>query len=356
MEHIQETSHSSSSNTRQTISQDVTRPLPSRSNQEGARKKSVVLQVFETYVDKFMYSLYILVGLGLNGTLLCMFARHKELRTTANVMILNLSICDVLNLSISGPLHFPSFYKTQNDIKVINCRCYLAIRQFFRAADAFSLLGLNIQRFCITVPRFQRYNNSTLCLCTSVLIIYVLALSVALPSVLVWEVYSHLCSSNPDGSQANLMLLLHFVIYCLVLAPLMFLFSCLTAFRLKKSIRLIPGEMQHSIQEQMRNRSAKVLIILSVLFVICYYPYELWNVIVFFTVADKKDDVVALTLIFSKYFLFSNACFNPVALFVVSGKFRKLFKQYWCCFRPVLTRNMSGNSAQVTVSSHLSSK
>ena len=57
-----------------------------------------------------MYVLIISMGCVWNGALLLIFARHREIRTTANTMILNLAVCDLVNLVTVAPVKFLYHY------------------------------------------------------------------------------------------------------------------------------------------------------------------------------------------------------------------------------------------------------
>jgi hypothetical protein len=60
--------------------------------------------VLVTYINPTVYTLILAVGMILNGVLLLIFKRHRVIRTTANIMILNLNMSDILNLCMSAPV------------------------------------------------------------------------------------------------------------------------------------------------------------------------------------------------------------------------------------------------------------
>ncbi|XP_069682437.1 neuropeptide CCHamide-1 receptor-like [Periplaneta americana] len=291
------------------------------------------LDIFTSHVDPVVYSIYIVVGFLLNGAVIIMFIRSEEIRKPANVMILNLAICDILNIGISGPLQFLCSYEPRYPMMIIGCRTEMAVRQLLRAGAALSLVALSIQRFFITMPSFHRYSSKTsnIYLAVYILAIWLLAMLVSLPTVLVMGVYTYLCSLDvQDPYPTKVMVITNFLFYCALLPLLMFVFSFVTARRLRRSVR----EFRGTVQNQKRNRSANVVIFLSVLFIICFLPYELWCVVVYCITPKFTEDSVGLTLAVSKYFLFANACFNPLALYFCSGTFKTLFRKYYfCCSR-----------------------
>ena len=76
------------------------------------------------YIDTNMYTLILVVGLLGNGMLLFIFVRHRKIRTAANLMIIHLAICDIINLSINAPLHFYFKYDNGSCESLMTCRMF----------------------------------------------------------------------------------------------------------------------------------------------------------------------------------------------------------------------------------------
>jgi hypothetical protein len=122
-----------------------------------SRRKSEEYQILRHYVDPALYLVIFVVGLLGNGLLLFLFTRHRELRTTAEVMIINLVVCDIFNLSINVPLHFLFHYEGGSLESLTSCRVVLALRQFLRCTGALAVIALITQRFSIIRYSSARY-------------------------------------------------------------------------------------------------------------------------------------------------------------------------------------------------------
>ncbi|KAJ9576738.1 hypothetical protein L9F63_025366 [Diploptera punctata] len=286
--------------------------------------------IYKTYVDPAIYVIIIILGLTFNGTLLIMFLRHKEIRTTGNIMILNLTVCDLLNICINAPLHY-SFHYYKNELNnVLLCRIITAVRQFFRCVSASSLLALSVQRYCATNPRVQ-YFNSRCRVASFVLVVWVFPLGVAVPPSVTWDFYRRMCSYyNKNNTTTRLVIILTAVLYCVVFPALVLGFNLLTARRLRHSAHAFPGETGHSIKSR-RKRSAGVVTSLAVLYVISYVPYWVWCSFVYNYDVDRHSGVVLFTEYVFKYLLFADACFNPLTLYFTSITFKNMFRRYMCC-------------------------
>ena len=141
------------------------------------------------------------------------------------------------------------------------------------------------------------------------------------------------------------------VVICVVPALVMGLFSYLTAARIKKSVASPTGE--RTGQEQLRHNrmlSAHVLTGLAVLFIVSYFPSFLLYFITF-QVEVKLGHLEMYVVDLVTYLLqFTNSCLNPVALCVMSRKYRKYFKEiYSCCKMPgSLHKTLASSDASVS--------
>ncbi|KAJ9581643.1 hypothetical protein L9F63_023184 [Diploptera punctata] len=284
-----------------------------------------------------VYVVIIAVGCIWNGTLIFMFARHKEIRTKANTMIFNLAVCDIINLGIVAPLRYQYHYPHASPDNVNACRCIAAFHHTILYATAFSVFALSIQRFCITLPspiiNTKLLNNTTFAKSVYISLIWAISLINSLPYGLIWEVYGYLCDTSENGYVTKAMIIARFVIFCVILPFFMFFFNFATARRLKCSVRIVVGGVNNTTREVVRVRSANVVMVLSILFLMTHLPYFSWCLYAYWTDVDRNNATTLILEYVSKHFLFLNSMFNPMALYITSSTFRKLFRKYLCCSR-----------------------
>jgi hypothetical protein len=293
--------------------------------------KSKGYHILTHYIDPTIYLLILIVGLLGNGMLLFIFIRHREMRTVANLMIIHLAICDIINLSINAPLHFYFKYDKGSHESLMTCRFVLAIRQFLRYTAALAVITLIIQRFIITHPAFIRspskHRISFTYTVLSIITVWILPLPIALPTIYVPTFYDPICNDKKrEGLQY--VTVLNLVLYCLIMPSLMFGFSTQIARRLNQSIKNIPGEIRQQTLEESRIRSARMMMALAIVFVITYIPFQVWIVLVRYTQVDVKSPIMIYALHFTKQLLFANGCFNPIAMFAVSSTLRELLVRH----------------------------
>jgi hypothetical protein len=116
----------------------------------------------------------------------------------------------------------------------------------------------------------------------------------------------------------------------------------MTALQLLKSSRSISDGTQNPELKTRRN-TAKIVVGLTVVFVISYVPYHaFWTYFIFskgeVTISEDFKDILSnsenelqYTYLISTCFLFINSCLNPVALFCTSSPFRQHLKRYLTC-------------------------
>jgi len=294
-------------------------------------RHSTEYHILTHYIDPTMYLLILVVGLSGNGMLLFIYVRHRKLRTAANLMIIHLAICDIINLSINAPLHFYFKYDNGSIESMMTCRFVLAVRQFMRFAAALAVITLIIQRFIITHPAFikspsKRRSTFTFTV-VSIISVWVLPLPIALSSMYASTFYEAICGDKIyDG--LHYVIVLNIVLYCLIMPSLMFGFSTQIARRLHQSVKNIPGEIRQEVLQESRIRSARMMMALAVVFVITYFPFHVWTMLARWVQVNIHSPIMVYALHFTKQMLFANGCFNPIAMFAVSSTLRKLLVRH----------------------------
>jgi hypothetical protein len=318
---------------------------------QDVREELESLIFFGTYVNPVVFVVILIVGLVGNGTVLLIFALEKDVRKKTNVTIFNLVIGDTLNLLINVPLHYTEHYSSALG-PLIGCWCHLyAMTRFvFFAVPALSVVSLSIQRYIITVhalwrPRILR--NSSLYLVT----VWVLAILVSLPQAFNVTDLDGKCSSYSQV-RSKLVSLLNFLFYCVTCPCIMATFSVLTARRLHNSTQDVPSQLCNTNMEHSRKRSARVLKALALAFLISYLPTFTWDFVDLWFQDELLElpSMVCASIDNVTYdLLFLNACFNPVALYIVSSTFRKPFVMYMfrCCNNVKRKKQRSSNCVSV---------
>jgi hypothetical protein len=290
---------------------------------------------FGCYVNSVIFSLIFLIGLVGNGSVLVIFATEKNVRRKPNVMIFNLVVGDTLNLLINIPLHYVIHYShILRPLTGFSCHLVAMSRFLFFAVSALSVVSLSVQRYCITVHGLWRPQTSRV-LVLYIVSVWVIAIFVSLPETLNISERKGVCIVY-SASAAKIVLMVRFLFYCVMCPCVMVVFSVVTARRLRRSTRDVPSQLCNTALERSRKKSARVIRILALIFLLTYLPSFTWNFVSswFEDAMTVFPDIVTASIDHvSYYLLFLNVCCNPVALYTASSAFKKPLCMcvYSCC-------------------------
>jgi hypothetical protein len=302
-----------------------------------------------TYIWNRMYelpvvSVFFIFGTTGNVILIIIITSNKNMRTVPNMYILNLAISDMIILTLliyaACANRIPILWLRNDFMCAFLPFCY---RTAF-GVTTYSIAVLSIQRYRVTVnPLHVRVSSQPTWRATVATIsgMWIVAALFAIPAarsrylcdgpILLWRrnYYQHVTLFH---------LLVSFVLPLCVIA-----FSYLRmARRLVESSCSLPEEKQNP-RLKTRKSTAKVVLGLTVVFLISYLPYQIWETYFFYfsmyldiyTVTGNDEFgwfynashiIVILHLLLS-----ISSCINPVALFCTSFAFRREFKSYLSC-------------------------
>ncbi|XP_069703170.1 C-X-C chemokine receptor type 6-like [Periplaneta americana] len=268
--------------------------------------------------------IFFIIGVIGNSVLLLIFSRHKEMRTATNLIILNLTITDMLDLLCNLLL----FYLFQlNEYWVFGttmCQMYLLMCYTVVYASIYSVVAMYVQR-CVVLTRISnpqasnRPSRRKLYCALMLIIVWVISIILAIYP-LGYTITDKGCGTDWENrlfvrTFRLRELILLFVIPFIVIA----ISSCLTARVLNRSI---------GFEEVRRGKilSLKVVIALTLVFTFSYGTHNVLLCVNEYLIDTPNK--LRLTMFITYLLTFSDACFNPIALFVTSSTFRRYMKKY----------------------------
>ncbi|XP_069703111.1 gastrin-releasing peptide receptor-like [Periplaneta americana] len=273
--------------------------------------------------------IFFILGVIGNSVLLLIFSRHKEMRTAPNLIILNLTITDMLDLLCNFLLFYLSQFNEYFVFGTIMCHMYLLVCYTVVYASIYSVLAMYVQR-CVVLTRISNPQASSrptrrkLYCALMLIIVWVISIILAIYP-LGYTITNKGCGTDWDNRDFMRTfrlreLILIFVIPFIVIA----ISSCLTARVLNRSI---PGE-SIGLEEVRRGRvlSSKVVIALTFVFTFSYGTHNVLLCINEYLIDTPNK--LRLTIYITYILTFTDACFNPIALFVTSSIFRRYMKKY----------------------------
>ena len=243
-------------------------------------------------------ALVVVVALALTGnTLVCVaFYRSSDLRNVTNVFIVSLAVTDVLVSVVSIPvwlviLNSGCLYTGNCDGSLMALWRCLDI--LFSTASIMNLCAISCDRY-VAINTPLKYPH-ILTKARSLLVVITLWLYSVLISLLNlqrWEYYA---------------LFVSIVAFLLPLAIMIFAYSCIFRVALRQARRVQPIRQAFYLRREIK--AAKTLAIVMGTFTVCWAPFFVMNLLVFFHKNVQLSTVVTLII---KWLHYGNSALNPV--------------------------------------------
>ncbi|PBC28826.1 Neuromedin-B receptor [Apis cerana cerana] len=311
----------------------------------------------ETYIVPVVFLLILVVGVIGNGILVFTLVCHASMRNVPNTYVLSLALGDLLVIVTCVP--FTSLLYTIESWPwgLAVCKLSECAKDISIGVSVFTLTALSAERrkgcllrrrYCAIVNPIRRHvaglSAKPLTILTACLI-WVLAIVLAMPAAFFSYVptvplqSNHsilICSPFPEEfgqSYQKGMVMFKFLAYYAI--PLLVItgFYLGMARHLELSTRNMPGELStgcHRMEQiKARKKVGKMVIAFVVIFFICFLPHHVFMLWFHFCPSSKQDydDFWHVFRILGFCLSFINSCVNPIALYFISGTFRKRRKQ-----------------------------
>ncbi|GAB6018383.1 hypothetical protein CHUAL_000099 [Chamberlinius hualienensis] len=302
----------------------------------------------ETYVVPILFAIIFIVGILGNGTLILIFTRIKSLRNIPNTYIINLAIGDILVLVISLPFTSTIYTIESWPYGEFICKFSEFIKDVSIGVSVFTLTALSGDRFFAIMSPMRRYMGEHEALVTIIVVtcIWVLSICLALPTAILAYVRTideygfKVCWPYPEyiwNKYPQFNVISKFLVYYLIPLLTISCFYVAMACHLYISSKNVPGEVhsQTTKQVEARKKVAKAVTSFVVIFAICFFPTHVFMIWFYFYPYAQRDfdDFWNATRITGFCLTFINSCINPIALYCISGAFRKYYNKYlFCCF------------------------
>ncbi|XP_033230913.1 neuropeptide CCHamide-1 receptor [Belonocnema kinseyi] len=301
----------------------------------------------ETYILPAVFSFILIIGVTGNGILVLTILRHANMRNVPNTYVLSLALGDMLVIVTCVPFTITVYVLDSWPFGLLLCKVSECAKDVSIGVSVFTLTALSADRFFAIVDPMRKLHTAgtgrratrfTSCIAA---LIWCLAAICALPATFSYirffrvnkDVTFKTCYPFPEEFGPNypkIVLLCRFIVYYFLPLTIIGVFYLSMASHLVQSTRNIPGEMQGQVKQiKARKKVAKMVLAFVIIFAICFLPqhvFMLW----FYNYPDAQKDYNSFWHLFRIVgfcLAFANSCINPIALYLVSGSFRKYFKR-----------------------------
>jgi hypothetical protein len=302
---------------------------------------------FIEHYEAPIYAFAFIFGTACNVFILIIIICNKDMRTLPNMYILNLAISDIIYLT---ELFSEACANRISDTWLEGdflCTFLPFCRRLSVGLSAYSVAVLSIQRYRVTVNPLQVHVPSPPTWRVTVATIFgvwIVAGLFAIPTAISGVRCEEFETVRSTTYYENVVIF-ELLVSCVIPLSVISFTYITTARHLVKSPRISEGT--DNFQQKIRRNTARIVVGLTVVFLISYVPYHvLWTYIIFTVLRENVDgfhDIIPDDLLETNYklkylylistcFLLLNSCLNPVALFCTSSQFRQHLKRYLTCF------------------------
>ncbi|XP_030056435.1 endothelin receptor type B [Microcaecilia unicolor] len=313
-------------------------------------KQIEIMETFK-YINTVMSCLIFVVGIVGNSTLLRIIYKNKFMRNGPNILIASLALGDLLHIITDIPINVYKLLGQDWPFGAVMCKLIPFIQKVSVGIIVLSLCALSIDRYR-AVASWSRIKGIGVPKWTAIeiVLIWIISVIVALPEAIGFDMIAIVykgqllktCMLHPIQKTPFMQLYketkdwwLFSFYFCLPLAVTGLFYTLMTCEMLKKK-----SGMQMVLTDHLKQRRevAKTVFCLVLVFAICWFPLHLTRILKL-TIYDEKDpnrcELLSVFLIMGYIGINMaslNSCINPIALYMVSTRFKNCFKSCLCCW------------------------
>ncbi|XP_010888906.2 endothelin receptor Ba [Esox lucius] len=303
------------------------------------------------YINTVVSCLVFVVGIIGNSTLLRIIYKNKGMRNGPNILIASLALGDLLHIVIDIPINVYKLLAEDWPFGVGLCKLVPFIQKASVGITVLSLCALSIDRYR-AVASWNRIKGIGVPKWTAIEItlIWFLSILLAVPEAIAFDMIAmdykgehlRICLLHPMQKSDFMRFYksakdwwLFTVYFCLPLAVTAIFYTLMTCEMLRKK-----NGVQIALTDHLKQRRevAKTVFCLVLVFALCWLPLHLSRILKL-TIYDEKDpnrcELLSFFLVLDYIGINMasvNSCINPIALYMVSKRFKSCFRSCLCCW------------------------
>ena len=293
--------------------------------------KSKQLYIFQPWVQVLFIILYVVifvVGVAGNLLVIAVIVCNKHMRSIINIYILNLSASDILLCLVmwSSPL---LLFSSSHCLTAALCKLLLSSLQASVYMSSFTLTAIALERYRAVFHPFSSQTKSLARTALIILCIDLFAIIINLPLILKVEHGEHEWSLYYNN-------ITWYIVQNLI--PFTIIVLCYTRIMLRLHTRRRDPRRTESMTMGQRQGEAartvrlnKMLISMVVIFGVCWFPFNIINLVFVFTRQIGCWDLYFLSFLITHLISKSSACFNPFLYGWLNPEFRTEFRKIFKC-------------------------
>ncbi|KAL7849960.1 hypothetical protein SRHO_G00193090 [Serrasalmus rhombeus] len=281
--------------------------------------------------NKILAVIYLIVFiLGLTGNTLVIFVvlRYAKMKTVTNMYILNLAVADelyVLGLPFQTTHNLLNYWPFGSFL----CRVMMCADTVSQFTSTFCLTVMSIDRYMAVVhpirsAKWRRPSVAKVINC----MVWALSCILALPVIIYANVQAGHNTCNINWPEPRTAWSMAFILYTAILGffcPLLVI--CISYLLIVVKVKSAGARAGLAKRRKSERKVTRMVVIIVVVFVLCWLPFFILNIInVFIFLPTEMDGVYFLSVILT----YMNSCANPVLYGFLSDNFKQSFQKVLC--------------------------
>lgn len=296
------------------------------------------------------YVIAIILAVVGNFIVILILLLNKRMRTTTNILILNLAVSDCLVGLFCMWIHLGNEISPQYPFNAFFCKANTFVQVTIVTSSVLTLTIISIERFfAIVFPLKGKLSARTTGI--SIVISWIVSIAVASPHLIIrkynevqWKnrkeiwcdqnwpkIYKDKNCATEEPIKKIYYAVSGIVMYFVPICVMVFAYSIIA---IKLMRRKSPGSLVGTttmLQDRARRKVIKMLLMVFITFVICWTPQQ---VMLLWAAYEKKENIpeyintIKYIAVFAAYF---NSSINPILYGGFNENFRRGFKEAFKC-------------------------
>lgn len=284
----------------------------------------------------------LIVALGLLGNLLVIvvIVKNEKMRSTTNILILNLAIADLCFIVFCVPFTAAAYAMPTWPFGRIWCKVVQFLMYVCAYASVYTLVVMSLDRYLAVVHPISSMSYRTQMNTVWILLaLWGIVLGGHVPllfqhDVISYDYYGEFRSACLNANTVQNVYAARLFYGCFFMfgyvLPLS-LICILYGFMLKRLLYgVVPGGSQRAESIRSKKRVTKMVVIVVVIFALCWLPIQIIFIIQNFGNYAQGVPAIAAQMV-SNCLAYMNSCVNPILYAFLSDNFRRSFRKLLCC-------------------------
>ncbi|CAF1253388.1 unnamed protein product [Adineta steineri] len=286
---------------------------------------TLALPLFVQCIFLLLFAIVVILAVCGNSIVIWIVLAHRRMRTPTNYFLVNLAYADVLNALFNIP--FNGFYMVAQitwPFGIFMCPWVQAVSHISIAANVLTYVAISLDRyFAIIHPlRTKLTRTQTIMIICG---IWILSLLVSSPAIRSFSKVVYDCKIEDIKSHEKFEWIFFSVTY---ICPIVILTITYTRIAIELWGQTAIGEVTKRQRDsiQSKRKVVKMLIAVVLIFGICWFPQQLYFVLVAAYKSIPEWQGTPYVYLISYLFAMSNSMYNPFLYCCMNNRFRNGFR------------------------------